>query len=102
MQRASIVSCLVVAIAHPSWAQRSPSQPSIRHGSASRQMDLLWDSLAGDDAAKAYRAIWDLVAAKDASVHFLREHLPPVSPADSQRISQLLAELDDRQFGTRE
>jgi WD40 repeat protein len=101
MRHAFIVCGLALAVAQPSWAQRSASQPSNWHGNPSKEMELLWDSLAGDDAGKAYRAIWDLVAAKDAGVHFLREHLPPVTPADAQRVSQLLAELDDRQFGTR-
>lgn len=44
-------------------------------------LDRLWAELAGEDAARAYRAIWSLAAIPDSTVPFLGERLRPVERA---------------------
>jgi hypothetical protein len=59
-----------------------------------------WADLAGADAARAYEAVWALAAGD--SVPFLKERLRPVSPAGSEQVARLLADLDSDEFGVRE
>jgi RNA polymerase sigma factor (sigma-70 family) len=59
-----------------------------------------WDDLAGEDAAKAHRAAWTLVAAD--AVPLLRERLRPVAPAPAARTARLLADLDSDAFEVRD
>jgi RNA polymerase sigma factor (sigma-70 family) len=67
------------------------------------QLKTLWADLAGDDAVKAYRAIWTLAAASDQAVPFLEKHLQAAPrPAEAKRLIQLIAELDDDAFAVRE
>ncbi len=66
------------------------------------QIASLWDALAGEDAAQAYRAIRALAAAPQAGVEFLQRHLHPVMPADAKRVARLLADLDGDDFSARE
>jgi hypothetical protein len=65
------------------------------------EMQELWKTLAGDDAAKAYRAIWKMVGAPQQSVPFLKEHLKPITPVDSEKLDQLIADLDSNRFAVR-
>jgi sugar lactone lactonase YvrE len=65
-----------------------------------RGRDGLWDDLGGEDARRAYRAVWELSARPEAAVAFLKEHLRPGKEA--ARIERLLADLDDDRFETRE
>jgi WD40 repeat protein len=68
----------------------------------SKQLALLWENLAGEDAKKAYIAIWKMAENQTASIAFLREHLHPAQPVDSARLRQLVRELDSREFKVRE
>ncbi len=61
-----------------------------------------WDDLAAADAAKAYRAVWDLAASPKAAVKFLGDHLRPIPAADPKRLAQLLTDLDDNSFDVRD
>jgi hypothetical protein len=57
------------------------------------------------DGAKAYRAVQALAAAPKQAVPFLRERLKPVQPltaADRERFTGLLADLDSGAFAVRE
>jgi RNA polymerase sigma factor (sigma-70 family) len=66
-------------------------------------LETAWRDLAGDDTAKAYRALWSLAAASKQSLPLLREHLKPVSsPIDAARVQQFISELDNDQFAVRE
>jgi hypothetical protein len=67
-----------------------------------RQLEALWTDLAGDDAARASRAIEDLAAAAGQTVPFLKAHLRPVSLIELKQIAPLLADLDSDDFGVRE
>jgi len=45
-------------------------------------LDHLWSDLLGDDAARAYRAVWTLSAAPERAVRLLTERLKPVGSDD--------------------
>jgi RNA polymerase sigma factor (sigma-70 family) len=66
-------------------------------------LGALWRDLASPDASKGYQAISRLVAAPEQAVPFLKERFraetPPASP---KRISQLIEELDSREFSARD
>jgi RNA polymerase sigma factor (sigma-70 family) len=61
-----------------------------------RQLETCWKALAHPDAAKAYDAVWKLVAAPEQAVPFLGKHLTPVSTPDAKLVAQRLAEFDRR------
>lgn len=61
-----------------------------------------WDVLRDRDAAKAYRAMWELIGAGDKCVAFLREQLRPVPTADARQIARWIGELDHAHYQTRE
>lgn len=65
------------------------------------QLHGFWRDLAGDDAAKAYRSIWQLASAPKQSLPFLQARLRPIPVPDAKRISQLLADLDSDNFKVR-
>jgi RNA polymerase sigma factor (sigma-70 family) len=62
----------------------------------------LWKALASPDAAEAGRAIWALAAAPKQAVPFLVERLRELPAADAQRTHQLVADLDSKNFDTRQ
>jgi hypothetical protein len=72
-------------------------------GGASTAADLprLWGELAGPDAARAYATSWRLTGAPDLALPFLRKHLRPVSPAPTETIRPLLADLESDDFRKR-
>lgn len=61
----------------------------------------LWDDLGGEDAEKAYRAVWALAAGADQAVPFFKEHLHPV-PKAGERVRRLIRDLSDDKFRVRE
>lgn len=67
-----------------------------------KQLEALWADLAGDDAAKAYRAIHELAAAPRQSVPLLARRVQPCATVTDERIAQLIAELDNERFEARE
>jgi len=67
-----------------------------------KELEPLWKELAGEDAAKAYRAIWSFVASPEQSVPFLRKHLEPARGPDQKRLTSLLADLDSPKYQVRE
>jgi hypothetical protein len=77
------------------------ARPAPRMLSAA-QLEALWKELEGDDAARAYAAVQALVAAPGSAVPFLRARLPNVVPVDGKRIEQLIADLEEPKFVTRE
>ena len=68
---------------------------------ATADADRLWAALAGDDAAAADAAVWQLAAAPDVAVPLLRDKLPAVTPGGAN-VSKLIADLDDDDFDVRE
>jgi RNA polymerase sigma factor (sigma-70 family) len=69
---------------------------------AAKERDALWADLAGDDAGRAWRAVWRLAEAPDEVLPLLRERLRPVKPAPADLTRRLLTELDDASFQRRE
>jgi len=70
-----------------------------------QELEMLWTDLYREDAARAYRAIWTLVAGSKQSVSFLQSRLKPVPVLDLQeqkRLVELIARLDSEDFVTRE
>jgi WD40 repeat protein len=61
-----------------------------------------WAALAGDDAAKAYQAIWALTASPEQTLPLLKEHLRPLPAADAKETARRLADLDSDDFAVRE
>lgn len=68
-----------------------------------KRLDTLWADLGGKDAAKAYRAVWELSASPKETLAFLKERVkaPPRNQAFA-RIPQLIAALDDDSFEVRQ
>jgi WD40 repeat protein len=66
------------------------------------QLNSLWHDLAGDDACRAYQAVWKLTAAGEQSVTFLKGKLRPAAAADTRRIARLLGDLDSNRFTIRQ
>src|SRR4051812_44615682 len=62
----------------------------------------LWDDLASEDAARAYRALCRLALHPRESVPFLKARLRPASPDDSRAVARLVVALDDESFDERE
>jgi hypothetical protein len=60
-----------------------------------------WTDLAGDDAAKAYRAVWALAGTPKQAVPFLSSRLKPVV-LDEKQVRRWIADLDSNDFETRE
>lgn len=65
------------------------------------RLSELWETLAGDDAAGAYRAMWSLVAAPSQTLALMRGQLQPVAAADPRQLTRLLADLDGDSFAVR-
>ncbi len=66
-------------------------------------MAALWDDLLATDVPRAHAAVWTLARSPQDAVPFLRERLKPApSPPDPKLLPQLVAELDDKRFATRE
>ncbi len=68
---------------------------------AEGQLAGLWEDLAGEDAERAYAAVWTLIQGGEATVSFLEERLADVM-ADPKRIAELTADLDHDDWRRRE
>jgi WD40 repeat protein len=65
----------------------------------------LWADLAGNDAAKAHRAIWSLAAMPQHAVPLVQQHVKPATapPAEArEQFTRLVADLDSDDFATRQ
>jgi RNA polymerase sigma factor (sigma-70 family) len=70
-----------------------------------KELDGLWTDLMGEDAAKAHRALWGLVAAPREAVPLLKQRLEPVSPPSDkgrEQVALLLRELTTGEFAARQ
>lgn len=65
------------------------------------QLEACWTALADADAAKAYDAVWTLVAAPDQAVPFLQKHLLPVRLPNAKAVALLIADFDSTDFTAR-
>jgi hypothetical protein len=69
---------------------------------SAEQLNKLWTDLAAKDAEKAYRAMWDLALHPKSSLPLLRERLTAPVPPTAEEVAKLLADLDHKDFDTRE
>jgi WD40 repeat protein len=70
---------------------------------AAADVEGLWTSLVGNDAAKAYDAAWRLIAAPELAMPVLRERVPKaVAKEEPGVLDKLLADLDHDDFDVRE
>ncbi|HEV3238659.1 MAG TPA: hypothetical protein VGZ25_16850, partial [Gemmataceae bacterium] len=65
-----------------------------------KDLDVLWTDLAGDDAKKAYQAILKLARSEKEALPYLKDHLLTVKeekekPVDGPLIAKLIADLDN-------
>jgi hypothetical protein len=67
-----------------------------------RQLDACWSALANEDAAKAYDAVWMLVASAEQAAPFLAKHLRPVPRPDEKTVARLIADLNSDEFSVRQ
>ncbi len=66
-----------------------------------RQLEACWAELAHEDAARAYDAVWALVAAPEQAVPFMEKKLSPVPRPDRNTTAGLIADLDSYDFTAR-
>jgi WD40 repeat protein len=66
------------------------------------RLTFLWTDLAARDAARAQRAVAELIQAPDAALPFLEKALPPVPREKMTPIAAWIADLDHEQFARRE
>jgi WD40 repeat protein len=69
------------------------------------ELAALWADLAGGDAARAYRGVWQLAAAPKQAVSFLCTHLRPAAilpPEQRDRAAAWVQDLDSDRFKVRD
>src|SRR5262249_12376839 len=84
------------------WAVPNPPTAQRQSGLKSQSLENLWGDLAGEDAAKAYAALWFLVSDSGRTVPFLRQRLTPIAQVEEQRLDRLITDLENRQFQVRQ
>src|SRR5262249_16071229 len=67
-----------------------------------KQLDILWNQLAGDDAGKAFEAITAMSAGAAPAVAWLRGRIKPGGAIDEKRLAGWIADLDSPQFTVRQ
>jgi RNA polymerase sigma factor (sigma-70 family) len=75
----------------------------IRSELSEKEREAAWADLISEDGTRIHKAIWSLAAAPDTAVPFLQAHLRQLrQPVDAKRIRQLIQELDEDDFETRQ
>jgi RNA polymerase sigma factor (sigma-70 family) len=69
---------------------------------APAQLEAAWVDLAGQDAARAQRAIGLLASDPVCAIPFLEKRLPPAPVLDEQRLVRLVNDLDSEKFAVRQ
>jgi hypothetical protein len=84
------------------WDLTPAEPPAPASPLAPTDLDRFWADLGGADAAKAYRAGWELAARPTQSVAFIGTMVKPAAPADRDEVAKLVARLDAPAFADRE
>ena len=80
-----------------------PSQGATRKTPPTEaELRKCWDRLASEDATAAHDAIAALLSTPEVSAAFLARRMGPSLPMQPKRFTQLLADLDDDDFATRQ
>jgi WD40 repeat protein len=82
------------------WDVGTPGQVR-RTTPATNRMDYLYAALANADGAAAHHAMSALVDTPNETVAFLRSHLKQAAAVEPQRLTKLVAALDDEQYRIR-
>jgi WD40 repeat protein len=61
-----------------------------------------WVDLADASPGKAYKAVWQFIAAPEQTVPFIAGVLRPVKPAETAVVARLIADLDSPKFQVRQ
>ncbi len=88
-------NALIWSLAPAGW--RPPAS-----GLTAQERTERWNALANRDAARSYRAVWDLAATPGETVAFLKERLQPAAPVPAERLKQLIAALDSDTIAQRD
>ena len=67
-----------------------------------KELEDIWNDLAGPDAAKAYKAINHLAAVPAQATPLLKARITPIPAADPKVIEQLLDDLNSPKFPVRD
>jgi hypothetical protein len=65
-------------------------------------LETWWQALSGKDAAWAFAAMGNFVAAPQDAVGFIKNRLKPAAALERKRIEELIGRLDDAQYKVRE
>jgi WD40 repeat protein len=85
------------------WDLLAPDPSSPPAGDLTRKgFDRLWDSLGDLDATRANTALCALLGSPQQAIPLLADRLRPVRAASPERLSRLVAELDNDEFDVRE
>jgi hypothetical protein len=79
------------------WQRQHP-----KRAASPQELEQWWAALAGDDASKAYEAIWNFVDAAEDAVRILAQRLKPAEATAMQSVRQAVANLDSDRFAVRE
>jgi hypothetical protein len=97
-------SVLALVLTGAAGTQAAPPEKSERPLQPAELAAIWKDFTEHDDAGtkKAWQGIAAMMQAPQLAVPFLKERVKPVPHADQKRIDQCLADLDSRNFKTRE
>jgi RNA polymerase sigma factor (sigma-70 family) len=84
------------------WNLTAPAGLPARSPLSAPELDGLWADLAGEDAHRAYSAIYGLAGAPAQALPLLRDRLRPIADAPPGQLKQLITTLDSPQFEQRE
>jgi WD40 repeat protein len=65
-------------------------------------LESWWKVLADDDAAGAFAALADFVAAPKQAVAWIKDKVKPAALVDGKRVQDLIAQMDDNQYKVRD
>ncbi len=78
-----------------------PSGSARKMNGVPADLEGWWTDLGSADAAKAFRAIQQMIQAPQRTLAFVNKQVHPVPPVDTQRIGRLIAQLDAKEFEKR-
>lgn len=85
------------------WDVIPPAAPAVNL--PPERLEATWAELAGDDASKAWRAVWMLANVPNQSLPLLNKHLQPapaLTPELQEAATKWIRDLDHRRFPVRE
>jgi RNA polymerase sigma factor (sigma-70 family) len=68
---------------------------------AAKVVEERWLALSGNDASRAYDAVWWLASVPKQVLPLLAQRLRPVVAADAKVVARLIADLDSKRFAVR-